>query len=283
MRFQENGELVSVPEPLACVAPIAYGGRGALEEDIARLKRTLGDTPEAIGFMTAASPGVVELFFENKFYSSHADYVGALGQALRNEYEAITGAGFLLQIDCPDLAAGWHVTKGRRWSKESFLQLVRENITAINDATVNIAPERMRLHLCWGNYEGPHDLDFPLIDLVEEVSRSRPATISAEGANPRHAVEIEAWRRLAENGKTVALGVIDTATTFVEHPDLVGRRALMAAEAIGPERLILSADCGFGTWAGLLPAIPEVIAWRKLQSLSAGAKLAREALTGVPA
>jgi 5-methyltetrahydropteroyltriglutamate--homocysteine methyltransferase len=225
-------------------------------------------------FMTAASPGVIALFFEDRFYGDRELYLGALAEAMRPEYEAIVDAGVMLQLDCPDLAAGRH-TVFAGLSLEEFRRDIALNVAALNHATRGIPPERMRLHLCWGNYEGPHTHDVPLADIIDVVLDAAPLGLSIEASNPRHGHEwaVFAERSLPE-GKYLIPGVIDSTTNFVEHPVLVAQRIERFASVVGAERVVAGTDCGFGTFVGLAQVTPTV-AWAKLRTLVEGADLAR--------
>jgi 5-methyltetrahydropteroyltriglutamate--homocysteine methyltransferase len=259
----------------ACNGPIEWKDRIALERDISTLLEawTRSGAPEA--FMTAASPGVVPLFLGNDFYKSNDGFKVALAGVLREEYEAIAAAGLVLQIDCPDLAMGRHFVE---MSTPEFRSLVARNIELVNEATKNIPPDQMRLHLCWGNYEGPHHLDVPMKDILDIVLTARPAGISFEAANPRHAHEWQVWREVDMQDEKVLLpGVIDSTTNFIEHPELVAQRIESYASIVGRERVIASTDCGFGTNAAST-LVDRRIAWAKLKSLAEGAAIASKRL-----
>jgi 5-methyltetrahydropteroyltriglutamate--homocysteine methyltransferase len=260
-----------------CNGPIAYRNRGELERDLKNLRQAIaGVTAEEV-FMTAASPGVIAFFMGNNYYQSHEAYLAALADAMKVEYEAITQAGFILQIDCPDLAAGHHVQFSDA-RIDAFRKRPELHIEAINHALANVAPERARLHLCWGNYEGPHHRDIPLGRIIDAVYRARPAGISYEASNPRHEHE---WTVFKEHklpdGKVMIPGVIDSVSNFIEHPELVAQRICNLARVVGRENVIAGTDCGFGTFAGISAVDPD-IAWRKLGSLVEGAKIASDEL-----
>ncbi len=266
----------SIPQP-ACTAPIACKDREAVQKDIANLKAGMDETRGEDVFMTAASPGVIANFLPNAYYPSDEAYLYALADAMKEEYHAIVDAGFLLQIDCPDLAMT-RVTQFAHLTVAEFKNVVDMHVEVINHALDGIPPERMRLHLCWGNYEGPHHHDVPLHDIVDLVLKARPSGLSFEGANPRHAHEWKVWQdvKLPE-GKVLIPGVLDTTTNFVEHPELVAERIVRYAEVVGRENVIASTDCGFGTsaWGRKVDAR---IAWAKLASLVEGARLASDVL-----
>jgi 5-methyltetrahydropteroyltriglutamate--homocysteine methyltransferase len=266
----------TIPQP-ACTGPIAWKNRDGVQQDIATLQAALGTRQVEEVFMTAASPGVVATFLPNEYYPSHEAYLQALAEVMKEEYQAIVQAGFLLQIDCPDLAMT-RVNQFAHLSVDEFKQIVATHIDILNAALDGLPPERMRLHLCWGNYEGPHHHDVPLQEIVDIVLRARPVGISFEGANPRHAHEWKVWRnvRLPDN-KVLIPGVIDSTTNFVEHPELVAERIERYADVVGRERVIAGTDCGFGTsaWGR---KVDGKIAWAKLRSLVEGARLASKAL-----
>lgn len=257
----------------ACDGPVEYVGHAAVERDIARFKSALDRTRVEEAFMTAASPGVISLFLENRFYPSHESYLSALGDAMRVEYEAIHEAGFLLQIDCPDLAMGRHIQFADK-SLEEFRRNAELHVEALNRAVDRIPPDRMRIHLCWANYEGPHHRDVAFRDVVDIVLRARPAGLSFVAANPRHEHEWKLWRDVPlPEGKVLIPGVIDSTTNFIEHPELVADRIERFADVVGPERVIAGTDCGFATFAALTTVDPN-ITWAKLDALSEGAKMA---------
>jgi 5-methyltetrahydropteroyltriglutamate--homocysteine methyltransferase len=260
-----------------CTSPLRYRGRPALYRDLANLRHALGSRESAGTFMTAASPGVVSLFFTNVYYRSHEQYLEAIADAMREEYEEIVGAGFTLQLDAPDLAMGRHMRFADP-DLPSFLARVELHVAALDRAVARIPPERMRMHVCWGNYEGPHDHDVALRDILPILWRARPAALSFAAANPRHAHE---WAHVEALGvpasKILMPGVIDSTTNYVEHPELVAQRIQRFVRSVGPERVIASTDCGFGTFAGIATVAPSV-AWVKLAALVAGARLAEALL-----
>jgi 5-methyltetrahydropteroyltriglutamate--homocysteine methyltransferase len=266
----------TIPQP-ACTGPIAWKNKDGVQQDIATLKAALGTRQVEEVFMTAASPGVVATFLPNEYYPSHEAYLQALAEIMQHEYQAIVQAGFLLQIDCPDLAMT-RVNQFAHLSVDEFKQIVATHIDILNAALDGLPPERMRLHLCWGNYEGPHHHDVPLQEIVDIVLRARPVGISFEGANPRHAHEWKVWRHVRlPDDKVLIPGVIDSTTNFIEHPELVAERIERYAEVVGRERVIAGTDCGFGTsaWGR---KVDGKIAWAKLRSLVEGARLASKAL-----
>lgn len=251
----------------ACIGPVAYGSTKAVEQDIERLRLALRGRTE--GFLTAASPGVISLFLKNKHYPSREAYVGALADAMRTEYRAIHEAGFMLQIDCPDLAMGAHIEYPAATLKELRRHLAM-HVAALNHAVADIPAERMRIHLCWGNYQGPHHRDVPLKDIVDIVLSARPRGVSFVAANPRHEHEWGVWQDIhIPDDKVLIPGVIDTTTNFIEHPDLVAERLLRFARIVGEDRVVAGTDCGFSTFAGLHIVDP-AIAWAKLEALVQG-------------
>jgi len=262
-----------------CNGPIAYRNRDELERDLRNFSAALAGAGVEEAFMTAASPGVIALFMGNEYYKSHEAYLAALADAMKVEYEAIVAAGFVLQLDCPDLAAGHHVQFSDA-RIEDFRKRPELHIEALNHAVAGIEPERLRLHLCWGNYEGPHHRDIPLAKIIDTVYRARPAGISYEASNPRHEHEWTVFRehRLPD-GKILIPGVIDSVSNFIEHPELVAQRICNLAQVVGRENVIAGTDCGFGTFAGMGAVDPD-IAWRKLGSLVEGARLASKELWG---
>lgn len=228
--------------------------------------------------MTAASPGVIAHFLRNEYYPSRDAYLARLTELMKEEYDAIHQAGFLLQVDCPDLAMGRHLAFSTL-STEDFLKIAAANIEALNHALRDIPPDRMRLHLCWGNYEGPHHRDIPLRDLLSTVLKARPQGLSFEGANPRHEHEWAVFREVRlPDDKVLIPGVLDSTTNFIEHPELVAQRLLRYAEVVGRERVIAGTDCGFGTFARTRPQVETGIVWGKLRSMAEGARLASQAL-----
>jgi 5-methyltetrahydropteroyltriglutamate--homocysteine methyltransferase len=266
----------SIPQP-TCTGPVAWKDRAAVQRDIATLQAAVGDQQVEEVFMTAASPGVIANFLPNEYYPTEEAYLYALAAIMQVEYRAIVQAGFLLQIDCPDLAMT-RVTQFADLTVDQFKDVVALHIDVLNTALEGLPPERMRLHLCWGNYEGPHHHDVPLTAIVDRVLKARPVGISFEGANPRHAHEWKVWREIKlPDDKVLIPGVLDSTTNFVEHPELVAERIVRYAEVVGKERVIAGTDCGFGTsaWGR---KVDGKIAWAKLQSLVEGARLASQEL-----
>lgn len=227
--------------------------------------------------MTAASPGVVAMFFANHYYPTREAYLAAIADAMRQEYRAIADAGTTLQLDCPDLGAGGsvNVTDG---DPKAFRRKVAEAVEALNHAVQDIPAEQLRMHLCWGNYEGPHDMDVELEDIIDLVLQAKPAGVSVEACNPRHAHEWEVFKDVElPADKYLIPGVIDSTNNYVEHPRLIAQRLLNYARVVGRERVMAGTDCGFGTFVGLAAVVPSVT-WAKFQSMSEGARMASQEL-----
>lgn len=258
----------------SCIGPVRLVTLEPLHDDIRRFRTAMDcHGGGARGFMNAASPGLITAFQVNRHYPSHEAYLADLADAMRAEYEAIVDAGFDLQLDCPDLAMSRH-TGFQDLSEQEFLKVAAANVEALNAATANIPPDRMRMHICWGNYEGPHDHDIPLERVVDIVLAARPATILFEGANPRHEHEWTVWRDATiPDDKVLAPGVIDTCSNYVEHPELIAQRLGRFAGIVGADRVIASTDCGFGTFAGYGKIDPLVTA-KKLKAMREGADMA---------
>ena len=257
----------------ACTGPITYKDTAALQQDLDNFKAALhGVNPEE-AFLSAASPGVISLFLKNDYYPNHDAYLTALADAMKVEYNAIHQAGFLLQVDCPDLAMGKHI-QFADVSLADFRKNAELHIEALNHALSDIPPERIRLHLCWGNYEGPHHLDVPLRDIIDIVLKARPAALSFEAANPRHAHEWKVFHEFTlPPGKILIPGVLDSTTNYIEHPELVAERLCRFAEVVGKENVIAGTDCGFSTFAGLTEVDPQ-ITWAKFRAMAEGARIA---------
>lgn len=262
----------------SCIGEVRLLTLEPLQDDLRRFKAALAACdPPVRGFMNSASPGLITAFQPNEFYPNHEAYLADLAEAMRAEYEAIVDAGLELQLDCPDLAMSRH-TGYQDASDEEFLKIAEANVAALNEATRNIPPERMRMHVCWGNYEGPHDRDIPLDKVIGTVLKARPATVLFEAANPRHEHEWVVWRDTTiPDHKILAPGLIDTCSNYVEHPELVAQRLERFVNIVGPDRVIASTDCGFGTFAGYGKIDPDVT-WKKLRNLREGADLAASRL-----
>ncbi|MBI3706353.1 MAG: cobalamin-independent methionine synthase II family protein [Proteobacteria bacterium] len=257
----------------ACNAPISVGDAQAAPADVDNLKTALAQVKAAGAFMSAASPGVVSLFFRNDYYPSEEAYLLAIAEAMRHEYETVTNAGIVLQIDCPDLAMGRHIQYADL-SLEEFRKHARMHVEALNHAVANIAPELLRMHVCWGNYEGPHHCDVPLADIIDIVFLARPNAISFEAANPRHAHEWTLFERVKlPEGKVLIPGVLESKSNFIEHPELIAQRIARYAKLVGRENVIAGSDCGYGTWVGQAAVDADVV-WAKLGALAEGARLA---------
>ena len=260
----------------ACIGPVSYRDLEAVRTDIANLKAAVAGAAVQDAFMTAASPGVIAVFLQNQYYASHEDYIGALADVMKAEYDEIHRAGLVLQLDCPDLAMTRHMSPDE--SLEEFRRRAKLHVEAINHATRDIPGDDMRLHLCWGNYEGPHHHDMPLRDIIDIVFEARPAAISFEAANPRHEHEFVVFDDIKlPEGKVLIPGVLDSTTNYIEHPQLVAQRIVRYAHRVGRENVIAGSDCGFATFASLL-AVDPAITWAKLRAMSDGAELATQEL-----
>ncbi len=265
-------------QPPACVGPVSYGDSAPLQRDLANLAAACEARGVDEAFMNSASPGVLTKFVPDMYYGDEDAYVEALSEALRVEYEAIVEAGFILQIDAPDLGSARH-NQYQDLDDAGFLKIAERNVEAVNHATRNIDPQRMRMHVCWGNYEGPHTHDVPLATLYPVIMKARPAGLLIEGANPAHAHEWADVKRLGlPDEKVLIPGVIDTTTNFVENPKLVAQRICQWAEVAGRERVIASTDCGFATFAGPNNPVAPTVVWEKLRALAEGARLASSML-----
>jgi 5-methyltetrahydropteroyltriglutamate--homocysteine methyltransferase len=261
----------------ACTGPVTLRDPEAARADVSALQAALAQVRAREAFLTAASPGVISLFFRNDHYPSHEAYLFAIAEAMRPEYEAVAGAGLVLQVDCPDLAMGRHI-QFADLGLDDFRKMARLHLAALDHALASIPPDRVRLHLCWGNYEGPHHYDVPLADVVDLALAARPGAVSFEGANPRHAHEWRVFERVKiPEGKLIIPGVIDSTTNFIEHPELVAERIGRYARLVGRENVIAGTDCGFGTWVGQAAVDPDIV-WAKLGSLATGAQLASREL-----
>ena len=263
----------------ACIGKVELVDSKPVEDDIRRFSAAMGKEGGKVrGFMNAASPGLVTAFQPNQYYPTHEAYLADLIEAMRPEYEAIIAAGFDLQLDAPDLAMAAH-TGFQNLSEAEFLKRAEQNVEALNAATANIPPERMRMHICWGNYEGPHDHDIGLEKVVDVILKARPRQLLFEGANPRHEHEWIVWRDAAVPDDTVLVpGLIDSCSNYVEHPELIAQRIERYAAIVGAERVIAGTDCGFGTFAGY-GKIDPTVTWKKLRMLREGADLAAKRLS----
>jgi 5-methyltetrahydropteroyltriglutamate--homocysteine methyltransferase len=257
----------------ACNAAIGVRDPQAARTDVEHLKAAFGKVNAMEAFLSAASPGVISLFFRNEYYPSEEAYIFAIADAMRHEYETIANAGIVLQLDCPDLAMGRHIQYADlsvgEWRKKAEL-----HVEALNHAVANIPADRLRMHLCWGNYEGPHHCDVALADVIDIVFRARPSAISMEAANPRHAHEWTLFERLKlPEGKLIIPGVIESKSNFIEHPELIAQRIGRYAKLVGRENVIAGSDCGFGTWVGQAAVDPDVV-WAKMAAMAEGARIA---------
>lgn len=275
--FPEFGYIPARSAHPGCDGPVAYLDLAPAHADIANLQAAVVGKPAITdAFLTAASPGVLDMFMPNEYYSSTEDYLVALADAMKSEYDAIYQAGLVLQLDCPDLASSW--SRGERRTVAEFRKAVSQRLAILDYATRDIPNEAMRMHLCWGNWEGPHHTDIPLSDIIDLVLKARPQVISFEGANPRHEHEWQIFEEISlPEGKVLMPGVIDSTTNYIEHPELVGQRIRRYAEAVGRENVIAGTDCGFATSAKSSVVRPE-ITWAKLAALAEGARLASERL-----
>ncbi len=261
----------------ACTGPITLRDKDAVHHDIANLKAALQENEPAEVFMPAASPGTIAQVMQNNYYPTQEAYLYALADAMRYEYQAIVAAGFVLQLDCPDLAMQRH-TRFANASLDDFRRQVQQNIEALNYGITGISPERVRIHVCWGNYPGPHHRDVPLKEILDLLLSIQGNALSIEAANPRHEHE---WKVFEEvhlpDGKLLIPGLIDTCSTYIEHPEVVAQRLVRFARTVGRENVIAGTDCGFGTFVGAGAVAPSV-AWAKLESLAEGARLASQEL-----
>jgi 5-methyltetrahydropteroyltriglutamate--homocysteine methyltransferase len=258
----------------SCNGPIDWKDRTAVQKDAANLRAAVDGAHPTEAFMTAASPGVIAHFLRNEHYPSREAYLARLVDIMKEEYDAIHQAGFVLQVDCPDLAMGRHLAFPDL-SNAEFVKIAEANVEALNHALRDIPPDRLRLHLCWGNYEGPHHRDIPLREILRVALRARPQALSFEGANPRHEHEWVVFQEIRlPDDRIIIPGVLDSTTNFIEHPELVAQRLLRYAEIVGRERVIAGTDCGFATFARSNPQVEPEIVWHKLKSMAEGARLA---------
>jgi 5-methyltetrahydropteroyltriglutamate--homocysteine methyltransferase len=257
----------------ACTGPIGLRDPAAAQVDVDNLTTALRSVEVQDVFMSAASPGVISLFFRDDHYHNHEAYLFAIADAMRHEYETVVRAGFILQLDCPDLGMGRHI-QFADLGLEDFRKMARLHLAALDHAVANIPPEQLRIHLCWGNYEGPHHYDVPLADILDLVLAARPQAVSFEAANPRHGHEWRVFERVKlPADKVIIPGVLDSTTNFIEHPELVAERIGRYARLVGRENVIAGTDCGFGTWVGQAAVDPGVV-WAKMASLAEGARRA---------
>ena len=274
-RLAAEGGTPKYARPM-CVGEVVSKGQGELEKDIANLKSAMADHGAKRGFMNAASPGVISLFLQNDYYKSREAYLAALADAMKAEYETIVASGLDLQLDCPDLALSRHMLFNDL-SDDEFLKIAASHVEALNHALSDVPAEKVRVHICWGNYEGPHVCDIPMSKMFDTLMSTKSRYVLFETSNPRHGHEWAVFRDRAgdiPDDKVLVPGVVDTTTNFVEHPDLVAERIGRFVNIVGAERVIAGSDCGFGTFAGFGAVDPE-IAFAKLGALAAGAAQVR--------
>jgi 5-methyltetrahydropteroyltriglutamate--homocysteine methyltransferase len=277
-RLVRSGHSATYKRPV-CRGPVRVKSLELVERDIANMKAALAQSSAEEGFLNSVSPGTISVFQPNEFYPSHEAYLAALAEAMREEYELIAKSGLLLQLDCPDLAMGRH-TRFKALSEDQFLRHAALQVEALNHALASIPADRVRLHVCWGNYEGTHVNDIDCMKIFPIVIRAKPMALLVEGANPRHEHEWEAWTRIKlPDDKVLVPGVIASSSNYVEHPEVVAQRLERYANVVGKERVLAGTDCGFGTFAGFGPVYP-AFAWMKLRSLSEGARIASRRLWG---
>lgn len=273
-RIAESGGTPKYARPM-CTGEVRSKGQGELEKDIANLKAAMAEHGAGRGFMNAASPGVISLFLQNDFYPSRDAYLAALADVMKAEYETIVASGLDLQLDCPDLALSRHMLF-TDLSDEEFVKVAASHVEALNHALSDIDPAKVRIHICWGNYEGPHVCDISMDKVFSTLMSARANYVLFETSNPRHAHEWTVFRdRKAEipEDKTLVPGVVDTTTNFVEHPEVVAQRLDRFTAIVGKDRVIAGSDCGFGTFAGFGAVDPD-IAYAKLGALAEGAAIA---------
>ena len=277
-RLANSGGTPQYARPM-CTGEVTSKGQGELQADIDNLKAGMAAHGATRGFMNAASPGVISLFLQNQHYATREAYLAALADAMKEEYETIVGAGLDLQLDCPDLALSRHMLFADL-SDDEFVKIAAMHVEALNYALRDIDPARVRVHICWGNYEGPHVCDIDMDKVFTTLMNTRARYVLFETSNPRHAHEWTVFRDRASeipDDKVLVPGVVDTTTNFVEHPELVAERIARFVGIVGAERVIAGSDCGFGTFAGFGAVDPE-IAYAKLTSLAEGAALASSRL-----
>ncbi|UWR59876.1 cobalamin-independent methionine synthase II family protein [Phaeobacter inhibens] len=275
-RLADDGGTPQYARPM-CTGEVRSKGQGELEKDIANLKSAMAEHGADRGFMNAASPGVISLFLQNDHYPTREAYLAALADAMKTEYETIVGAGFDLQLDCPDLALSRHMLF-TELSDDEFVKVAQMHVEALNHALSDVPAEKVRVHICWGNYEGPHCCDISMEKVFAPLMATKARYVLFETSNPRHAHEWTVFRdRKAQipDDKVLVPGVVDTTTNFVEHPEVVAQRIERFTDILGQDRVIAGSDCGFGTFAGFGAVDPD-IAYAKLSALSEGAKLAAE-------
>lgn len=275
-KLADSGATAKYRRP-RCVGPIEVKDMQPVQTDIANLKSAAAQWSPRGVFMNAASPGVIALFQPNDYYSSADEYLEALAEAMRAEYEAITAAGVILQIDAPDFGMGRHTMYKDR-SVEEYLKMVERHVEVVNHALRNISRDQVRLHMCWGNYEGPHHHDIPMEQLLPVMLKLNVGALLFEAANPRHAHEWTVFKEIQVSEDLILIpGVLDSTTNYIEHPELVAERICRFADILGRERVVAGTDCGFSTFAGFGP-VEEEIVYMKLAAMVEGAKLATQRL-----
>jgi len=278
----EIGGVVPRGGHTCCQGEVMVKDLSGLDEDLTNFSAAVTAAKPVGAFMNAASPGVVAVFQKNAYYPSEDAYVEAVGEALRIEYEAIVAAGFQLQVDSPDLAMGRHIAF-QDLDDAGFLKVIDRNVQALNNALRNIPADKVRMHLCWGNYAGPHHRDIPLKAIAERVLRAKPRHILLEGANPRHEHEWAVFKDVAlPDDKVLVPGVIDSTSNYIEHPEVVAQRLTRYADVVGRERVMAGSDCGFSTFSGYPTVHPDIV-WAKLASMVEGAQIASRSLWGASA
>ena len=280
--FPELGEMLArFASPFqhrpACNGPVGWRDWDAAKEEIDRCARAVAGAKKEEGFMTSPSPGQIARFLKNMYYKTDEEYLFALADVMKREYDAIVAAGLVLQLDCPDLALS-RSTIFAHLSLKEFRKVIAMHVEAMNHAVRDIPADRARIHICWSSTFGPHHTDVPLKDIVDIVLKAKPAAVSFPGANPRHGHEWKVWHDVKlPAGKVIIPGVIDSTSSFVEHPELVADRIVAYGKAVGPENMIAGVDCGFGTFAGRVQVDSKIV-WMKLQSLTEGAAAASKQL-----
>ena len=277
-RLVAAGHSATYKRPV-CKGPIKVKDLSALQKDIDNMKAALATVKVTEGFMNAVSPGTIAVFQPNEYYPSHEAYLGALADAMREEYEMIVKSGLLLQLDCPDLAMGRH-TRFKKLTDEEFLRNAEMQVEALNHALANVPADRVRLHVCWGNYEGSHVHDMDCHKIFPIAIKVKPMALLVEGSNPRHEHEYQAWKDIKlPDDKVLVPGVIASSSNYVEHPEVVAMRLMNYANVVGRERVIAGTDCGFGTFAGFGAVYP-AFCWMKMKALAEGAAIASKKLWG---
>ena len=275
-KLVKEGHSATYKRPV-CKGEIKVKSMEPVRADIDRMKDQLAKTGYDEGFINSASPGTIAVFQPNEYYKSHEAYMQAVAEGMRAEYEEIVNSGLLVQLDCPDLAMGRH-SRFKDMTEEEFLRAAEIQVEAINHGLQNVPADRVRMHVCWGNYEGPHVHDIAIEKILPIVLKAKPKFLLMENANPRHGADWATWKTIKlPDDKVLVPGVVETTTNFVEHPKLVAQRLVRIANIVGKERVIAGSDCGFGTFAGYGPVVGSVC-WMKLKSMAEGARMASEEL-----